>query len=99
MQIYPNYSEEKDDIALGTGQGQEQEHTAVKCTRAFVFIINYRDRTLEKVFQLGSVAIAGRSLAIPQKTPQYQPLWRSFPPLLCEGVSLMMPEALKSLHF
>lgn len=74
MQIHPNYSEEKDDIALGTGQGQEQEYTAVISTRAVVFIMNYRDRTLEKVFQLGSAAIAGRSLAIPQRMPQYQPL-------------------------
>lgn len=50
MEIHSNYSEEKDDIALGSGQ--EQEHIAVKPTGAFVFIIKYRDRTLER-FSLG----------------------------------------------
>lgn len=44
MEIHPNYPEEKDDIASGTEQGEEQDHISVKPTRAFVFIINYRDR-------------------------------------------------------
>lgn len=44
MEMHSNSSEEKDDIALGSGQ----EHVAVKPIGAFVFNIKYRDRTLER---------------------------------------------------
>lgn len=81
MEIHSNYSEEKDDIALGSRQ--EQEHIAEKPTGAFVFIIKYRDRTLER-FSLGRWQLQADLWQF-HEDPQYQPVGRSLSPLWGRG--------------